>query len=123
MSAPYYVALHGGFLVVEGYDTPTGWREKAYTVSDCRLATPYPSFEKADAVAKWATGHLYPPDLRYFALLQVANGSDITLAQRVIGSLVGELEYIGFGTDDDISGAEAVNVVNEHWDNLQLAKP
>lgn len=75
MSAPYYVAVYGGFLVVEYYNGPLkqdGYHErlcKAYTIADVRSATPWNGFELADAAAKWAVNHLYPPDLRYFAIL------------------------------------------------------
>ena len=74
MTAPCYIALYGGFLVVEAYDAPPGASiTKCYTVSDCRSATPYPTFAAANAVAKWAANYLYPPDLRYFALLTMAH--------------------------------------------------
>jgi hypothetical protein len=81
VSAPYYVAVCGGFLVVEYYGSAVaknGKREricKSYTIADVRSATTWPTFELADAVAKWAVAHLYPPDLRYFAVLQVASGA------------------------------------------------
>jgi hypothetical protein len=74
VSAPYYVALYGGFLVIESYDSLDGPRTKTYTMTDVRLATPYDTFEKADSAAKWAVGHLYPPDLRYFAILTPSFG-------------------------------------------------
>lgn len=69
MSGIYYVAVYGGFLVTEFYDTSVGPKAKAYTVADPRLATPFPTFDQADRTAKWATHRLYPPDLRYFAIL------------------------------------------------------
>lgn len=69
MSGPYYVAAYGGFLVSEEYDTLDGRQQKLYTVCNVRLAKPFDSFEKADAFAKWAVHRLYPPDLRYFAIL------------------------------------------------------
>lgn len=74
---PYYVAVFGGFLVIEYYDgTPRDGQPmricKTYTIADVRSATTWHTFEAADAAAKWAVTHLYPPDLRYFALLQVA---------------------------------------------------
>lgn len=74
MSTIVYVALYGGFLVVEHY--PAGARQatKAYTVPDARLATPFMGVDQADACAKWASHQLYPPDLRYFALLTPATG-------------------------------------------------
>lgn len=74
MKAPYYIAVYGGFLVVEKYPGPVGRPEvsKMYTVGDVRLATPWHDFASADAAAKWAVGQLYPPDLRYFALLAAA---------------------------------------------------
>lgn len=72
MNPPYYVAVYGGFLAVEAYDTPAGERIKVFTEQNVRLASPFDTFAKADAAAKWAVGHLYPPDLRYFALLTVA---------------------------------------------------
>lgn len=68
MSNPYVIAVYGGFVVVESYDTPHGKQQKLYTISDSRSATPFDTFEKADATAKWAVGKLYPPDLRYFAI-------------------------------------------------------
>lgn len=70
MSAPYYIAVYGGFLVVERYPDDVG-RDitKVYTVPNVRHATPWPDFGAADAAAKWAVGQLYPPDLRYFAIL------------------------------------------------------
>lgn len=81
---PFYVALYGGFLCVETY-TPLpntarrtdadGNISKYYTVADVRMATPWPSFEDADAAAKWATGLLYPPDLRYSAVLAPSFGT------------------------------------------------
>lgn len=77
--APYYVAVFGGFLVVETYATPddeggSRSRTKAYTIADVRSATQWPTFESADATAKWAVNHLYPPDLRYFAVLVAPQG-------------------------------------------------
>lgn len=66
---PYYIACYGGFLVIE--DVPNG-HTRTFTVSNVRLATTFSSFLHADAAAKWAVGRLYPPDLQYFALLQVA---------------------------------------------------
>lgn len=74
MSAPYYVALYGGFLVIESYATPGGDRTKTYTVADARLAQPFATYEQADATAKWAVNQLYPPDLRYFAILAPSFG-------------------------------------------------
>lgn len=73
MTKPYYVAVYGGFLVIESYDAPDMRRiTKAYTISDARSATPWHDFDAADAAAKWAVNQLYPPDLRYFAILQPA---------------------------------------------------
>jgi len=74
MTAPYYVACFGGFLVVENYKIPyqDAPMQKVYTAPDPRVATTWQSFEQADATAKWAVNKLYPPDLRYFALFQVA---------------------------------------------------
>jgi hypothetical protein len=69
MTAPYYIAGYGGFIVVESYPGPSGNIDKLYTVPNVRLATPFPSYEQADAAAKWAINKLYPPDLRYFAIL------------------------------------------------------
>lgn len=75
MSAPYYVAVYGGFLVIERYQThANGVRTKAYTVADCREAEPFNTFDQADSAAKWAVMHLYPPDLRYFAILAPSFG-------------------------------------------------
>lgn len=75
MSAPYYVAVYGGFLVVESYPV-AGPRErnvtKVYTVGNMRHATPWDSFAAADLAAKQSVGFLYPPDLRYFAILVAA---------------------------------------------------
>jgi hypothetical protein len=76
MSAPYYVALYGGFLVIESYDTVDSVRTKAYTVADVRLAEPFDTFDQADAAAKWAVNKLYPPDLRYFAILAASFGTE-----------------------------------------------
>jgi hypothetical protein len=70
MAGPFTLAMYGGFLVVETYDVPGGNRTKVYTVPNVRLATVYDTFEAADAAAKWAANHLYPPDLRYYAILQ-----------------------------------------------------
>lgn len=69
---PYLIAVYGGFVVVESYPAPDNERTitKVYTVADARSATAYPDFASADAAAKWAVNTLYPPDLRYFALLQ-----------------------------------------------------
>lgn len=73
MSAPYYIAVYGGFLVVEHYPGPDQRPvTKVYTVANVRHASPWASFERADATAKWAVGQLYPPDLRYFAILAPA---------------------------------------------------
>jgi hypothetical protein len=70
MSAPYYVAVYGGFLVIETYPDGAGRTiTKVYTVPNVRHATPWPNFLIADSTAKWAVGQLYPPDLRYFAIL------------------------------------------------------
>jgi hypothetical protein len=76
VSAPYYIALYGGFLVVEDYATPGGNRTKVYTVANSRLATPFDTFEQADGAAKWAANTLYPPDLRYFAILAPSFGAE-----------------------------------------------
>lgn len=73
---PYYVAVYGGFLVIESYDTPHGERTKTYTVPNVRLASPFPQYLDADAAAKWAVGQLYPPDLRYFAILAPTFGTE-----------------------------------------------
>lgn len=73
MSAPYYVAVYGGFLVIEHYDTPHGRLTKTYTIANVRCATQWDDFKTADLAAKYAVNHLYPPDLRYFALLAVAH--------------------------------------------------
>lgn len=70
MKPPFYIALYGGFLCVEHYSGLDNRRiTKAYTVADVRLATPWDTFEQADLTAKWAVKQLYPPDLRYFAIL------------------------------------------------------
>lgn len=75
---PFYVACYGGFLCVERYLPPVGSKArtdqdgyvtKTYTVPDVRLASTWSDFETADDAAKWAVGLLYPPDLRYFAVL------------------------------------------------------
>lgn len=74
MSAPYYVALYGGFLVVERYRTDDNRTiTKAFTDTNVRLASPFATFDEADATAKWAANQLYPPDIRYFAILEVAH--------------------------------------------------
>lgn len=71
--APYFIAVYGGFLVVESYeDNDQKLRTKVYTVSNFRHATPWPNFESADGAAKWAVATLYPPDLRYFGILSPA---------------------------------------------------
>lgn len=70
VTAPYYIACYGGFLCIENYwDNNDNRQSKAYTVGDVRVATPWDDFEAADAAAKWAVTRLYPPDLRYFAIL------------------------------------------------------
>jgi hypothetical protein len=66
---PYYIAVYGGFVVLE--NVPNGY-QRLYTAPNIRLATPFSTFENADATAKFAVQRLYPPDLQYFALLQVA---------------------------------------------------
>jgi hypothetical protein len=65
----YYVALYGGFLAVEEYAGPRGMIRRMYTMADARLATPFDSFDEADAAGKAAAQYLYPNDLRYFAVL------------------------------------------------------
>jgi hypothetical protein len=72
MSAPYYVALYGGFLVVERYLADNRTITKAFTDTNVRLASQFDTFDEADATAKWAVNQLYPPDIRYFAILEVA---------------------------------------------------
>jgi hypothetical protein len=70
VSGPFYANLYGGFLVVEEYAGPDMRKvTKTYTVPDVRLATPWPSFADADRRAKQSASQLYPPDLRYFAIL------------------------------------------------------
>lgn len=66
---PYFVATYSGFLVVESDDND---RPRTFAVANVRLATPFDSFEHADATAKWAVRRMYPDDLQYFALLQVS---------------------------------------------------
>lgn len=74
MAAPYYVAVYSGFVVIERYDTPQkGEVTKCFTTPDCRSASTFQTFDDADAAAKWAVAHMYPPDLRYFAVLEVAH--------------------------------------------------
>lgn len=73
MTPPYYVALYGGFLVAESYFV-AGRKEdvtRMYTVADVRQADTWDTFAEADTMAKLAVEHLYPPDLRYFAILAV----------------------------------------------------
>lgn len=81
---PFYVACYGGFLCVERYYPAPGAKgrtdqdgtiTKTYTVADVRLATSWTDFEDADAMAKWAMGRMYPPDLRYFAILAPTFGN------------------------------------------------
>lgn len=73
LHAPYFIAVYGGFLVVESYpDHDDKIHTKVYTVANVRHATPWPNFEAADGAAKWAVGTLYPPDLRYFGILTMA---------------------------------------------------
>lgn len=66
---PYFVACYSGFLVIEYVED----RRKVYTVPNVRLATPFPSFDNADAAARTAIFAMYPPDLQYYAILQTAN--------------------------------------------------
>ena len=68
--APYYIAAYGGFIVIEEHGDG---RRRVYTACNVRLATPFRDFLNADAIAKWAVAQLYPIDLQYFALLQVAH--------------------------------------------------
>lgn len=70
MPAPYYVATFNGFLVVE--NVRDARQRVVYTVADVRSATPFDSFEQADAAAKWGCGRLYPDDLCYFAIFTPA---------------------------------------------------
>ena len=70
MSGLFYVAMCTGFLVIETRRTPTGERTRAFTVPNPRVATPFDSFHQADAAGKWAGGYLYPPSVRYYAVLQ-----------------------------------------------------
>jgi hypothetical protein len=73
MTAPYYVALYGGFLVAEEYSVPgKGTEIRRFTVPDARQADTWDTFGQADKAAKIAVDQLYPPDLRYFAILNVA---------------------------------------------------
>lgn len=72
---PYFVATYSGFLVVE--DVPGG-RTRKFTVANIRLATAFPTFDAADRAAKWAVNQIFPPDLDYFAILQVPRGPDVT---------------------------------------------
>lgn len=73
MPAPYYVNVYSGFLVVESYKTSqNGQVTKCFTTPDCRSASTFDSWDDADRTAKWAVGLMFPPDLRYFALLEVA---------------------------------------------------
>lgn len=103
---PFYIAVHGGFLIIERYATPHGQQTKVYTVGDVRLATPFDSFEQADANAKWAVGQLYPPDLRYFALLQVPTFTSETGENTMIPldfAAMGERIVFGQVTHDDLA--------------------
>jgi hypothetical protein len=70
----YYVAVYGGFVVMDEYRAGDILRQKIYTVPDARLATPFASFEAADSAGKHAVARLYPPDLRYFAILRPTFG-------------------------------------------------
>ena len=72
MKAPFYVAAYGGFLVVERYrDNDGAERVKVFTEPNVRMASVFDSFDEADSTAKWAIGRMYPPDIRYFAILGV----------------------------------------------------
>lgn len=75
MTAPYYVAMYGGFLVLDEYSTDGGLVQKLYTVADVRLASPFDTYLHADSCAKWAVGKLYPPGRRYFAIMCASFGS------------------------------------------------
>jgi hypothetical protein len=76
MTPPYYVAVYGGFLVAESFYVAGRDEEvtRMYTVTDVRQADTWDTFEQADTIAKIAVEHLYPPDLRYFAVLVVPRG-------------------------------------------------
>lgn len=80
---PFYVACYGGFLCVETYMPAPGLKRrtdengnvtKCYTIADVRMATPWPTFIEADEAGHWATGVMYPPDFRYYAILAPAFG-------------------------------------------------
>jgi hypothetical protein len=73
MTGPFYVAVYGGFLVAEEYKAGNrqGKAMRIYTIADVRQADTWDTFAEADNIAKLAVEHLYPPDLRYFAVLVV----------------------------------------------------
>jgi hypothetical protein len=71
---PYFVAAHGGFLVLDEYHDYGNKQQRLFTVADPRLATPFDSFLQADSFGKWATNKLYPPNRRWFAVFQPAIG-------------------------------------------------
>ncbi|MGZ8317524.1 MAG: hypothetical protein ACXWVD_00345 [Telluria sp.] len=69
MAGPYFIATYNGFLVIERIE---GGRDRVYTDADVRCATPFDSFEQADAAAKWGCNRLFPQDISYFAILKAA---------------------------------------------------
>jgi hypothetical protein len=64
---PFYVATMNGFLAMEGH--------RPYNVADCRLATPFDTFEEADAAGRASAWRLSPAGTSYFAILCLPEGT------------------------------------------------
>lgn len=66
---PYYVAVYGGFLVVDEFGHAK--RVRSYTTPDPREADSWQTFAETDQIAKWAVARMYPPELQYFAIFTI----------------------------------------------------
>lgn len=102
MSALFYVATYNGFLVIEPVP---GGRDRVYTDSNVRYATPFSSFRQAEAAGKWGVGRLFPKDKSYFAVMQVTQGAALAsdeAMQELVGQDIQHAEaYAGTYDGDD----------------------
>lgn len=119
MAALFYVATYNGFLVIEPVP---GGRDRVYTDADVRCATPFGSFQRAEAAGKWGTGKLFPRDKSYFAVVQAAQGGALAgdeAMQELVGRDIQHAEaYAGTYDGDDCK----FDVLNAFYAGVQYER-